>query len=153
MSSEDEPVLTDEEEFTYDEWLGEDDYDKMVTKAKSAFNTTMRLAGDNNMDAEDEARLKLHNLSDKSGQGLWRRWNVMSANDVLRAKRANNTHHRLPTPIEDCIKAINAVFKEYKPIASKAEKALHDALVTKMTQCTKKKNDVGHKSDGSIPQE
>ena len=30
-------------------------------------------------------------------------------------------------------------FKEYKPIASKAEKALHDALVTQMAQCTKKK--------------
>ena len=91
---------------------------KMVTKVISTFNTTMRLAGDNNMDAEDQAHLRLHYLTDKSAQSLWRKWDIRSANDVLRAKRANNTHHRLPTPIEDCIKARNAVFKEYKPIAS-----------------------------------
>ena len=129
MSSYEEDEESDEA-FEYSSWLGKDNLDDLVKKAQTPFNTTMRLAGDHNMDAADEARLGLHNIKDHSSQGLWRKYDVRSAPDVQRPIRPNNMHHRLPTPIEECLKARNSVFKEFKPVRTKVERNPHEVLVT-----------------------
>ena len=67
-------MSTDEElPTTYDDFIDDDDFDDLVHEAEDPFNTTMRIAGQHSMSAEDEARVRLHGMNSRDKQGIWRK--------------------------------------------------------------------------------